>query len=92
MAVIKDIQTTIFKYDANGQAKEIFTSLIKDTLAFPPQHVAAVMTMVTGWALEEDDWNMLNDLHTHGNTGFKFGDDGKGDWAYFVQAGVSHRE
>lgn len=89
MAVSKNINVQIFAYVPNTdgtQSRVIFQSVAIDTLAFPPEHVAALMLAVTGHACDDEDHCLLNDLHCHGKAAFKFG----GDWEYYIEASVHY--
>lgn len=85
MAVIKNISVSIYQYK-EGQAFEIFTSTAYHTEEFPHQHVQRVMEFVTAHVCEGDDHALLNNLHTQGKCGFKFGP----DWEYYVEAYVNY--
>lgn len=85
MAVAKNILVQIFKVDA---AVPMFVSTVYGTLEFAPEFVGKLMTFVTGFELEDDDHGLLNNLHTMGHCGFKFGN----DWEYYVKAKVEYPE
>ena len=59
------------------------------TADFAPQFVGDVIKSVCGMAaLDEDDQNHLNNLHTQGQFACRFGN----DWEFYVKAVVTYPE